>query len=81
MKNDWITLVIFVLLFSASAHALAMGFDTAVVGRVQGDSLNELEKSLNINITTVNGADYYTNSILNQNSEEGKTSDALEKVY
>ncbi len=61
MKNKYNIVMIFVMMMAVLVVAVPMDFETAAVGRIQGDSLADLENALEISSVNIRGADYYTN--------------------
>ena len=77
----------FILFFLSFVTASQITFETAAVGRVQGDSFGDLEKALDSDSVALGGADYYTSQPVTgfafsyASSEADKTAKVLQQVY
>ena len=84
--TKYLVVLLIIIIGLQYSLSLQLPFETAAVGRVQGDSLDDLEKALDVSSVNVSGAQYYTDAYVSPLSgalgnEEGKTLDALQKAY
>src|SRR3989344_4043942 len=79
MKKNVCLVIAVIILFSQISSALQLPFETASVGRVQGDSLGDLERALDVDSVSIEGADYYTSGDpgFGGSAIEGQTYNAL----
>ena len=83
MKKNVCLVIAVIILFSQISSALQLPFETASVGRVQGDSLGDLERALDVDSVSIEGADYYTSGDpgFGGSAIEGQTYNALVQNY
>ncbi len=81
MTHGKLCLLFCLLVFSNSIQALQLPFETGSVGRIQGDSLADLDAGLDAAPVTVHGADYYTSEYLGAGNEQMQTYNVLQGAY